>query len=67
MLTLSELVRYSEEKPPKYKTVLFVWWHRNGIETSQKTLGFLNGEGNPVLDFIPCGNPEPTFWCNLFS
>lgn len=69
MLQKSELIRFSNEKPPIDKVVLFVWWHRNGIETSQKTLGFIDTTGSLHLDFTPVGfsNKQPTFWCSLFS
>jgi hypothetical protein len=68
MLQVSELIRFSDKKPSTDKVVLFVWWHRNGIETSQKTLGFLDTAGVLHLDFTPVGqNKTPTFWCPLFS
>lgn len=66
MLNVSELIRIEEEKPPVDKIVLFVWWHRNGIETSQKTLGFVDADGELHLDFTPAVK-KPTFWCHLFE
>ena len=68
MLQISELIRFSDKKPPTDKVVLFVWWHRNGIETSQKTLGFIDTLESLHLDFTPSvPNKTPTFWCPLFS
>lgn len=60
-----KLIRLSEKKPPANNTVLFVWWHRNGIKTSQKTLGFINEGGKLILDVTYAGSPS--FWCDLFS
>jgi len=57
--------RFCDEKPPINKTVLFVWWHRGGFERSQKTLGFMDSDGNLILDFYPAGGEDPTFWCYL--
>lgn len=68
MLQQSEFIRFLEEKPLMDKVVLFIWWHRNGIEASQKTLGFVDSVGALHLDFTPVGqNKKPTFWCPLFS
>ena len=57
--------RFSDKKPPVNETVLFVWWHRNGFETSQKTLGFIDTANVLHLDFTPVGAKQPTFWCFL--
>ena len=57
--------RFSDKKPPVDEVVLFVWWHRNGFKTSQKTLGFIDTVNVLHLDFTPAGAKEPTFWCFL--
>jgi len=63
--TDQKMFRYSDEKPPKNKTVLFIWWHRNGFETSQKTLGYLSDEDRLIFDFTPAGGKMPDFWSFL--
>lgn len=57
--------RFSDKKPPVDEVVVFVWWHRNGFEASQKTLGFIDAANVLHLDFTPAGGKEPTFWCFL--
>ena len=57
--------RFSDKKPPVDEVVLFVWWHRNGWKTSQKTLGFIDTANVLHLDFTPAGAKEPDFWCFL--
>ncbi len=60
------LIRYEKQKPPKNKVVLFVWWHRNGIETSQKCCGFLTDSGKLITDLKFPKSNEPTYWKELF-
>jgi hypothetical protein len=67
MLKVENLIRYDKEKPPKGKTVLFVWWHRNGIETSQKCCGFLTDRGKLITDLKFVGSDKPSYWISLFS
>ena len=60
------LVKFDKQKPPKNRVVLFVWWHRNGIETSQKCCGFITNSGKLITDLTFPKSQHPTFWKELF-
>ena len=59
------LIEYKQEKPPRNKTVMFIWWFRGGFDRSQKTLGYLDDDDELVLDVNYGGNDDPTFWAYL--
>lgn len=68
MLKTENLIRVIDKLPNRNSTVLFVWWHRNGIETSQMSCGYVDAEDNIHTDLKFNGNNStPDFWHPLFQ
>ena len=65
MLKTENLINLKKQKPPHSENVLFVWWHRLGIETSQMCVGYYDER---IDDYITDLNftKQPTFWYKLF-
>lgn len=60
-----DLVNYEKQKPPNNENVLFVWWHRLGIKTSQMSVGYYDSKIDDYISDLTFNKP-PTFWHKLF-